>query len=217
MPKASRWTIDGFAPVWVVIPLLLFPLALVVSSSNDAIQFAPAHGSTTALCAAGALLFAVAWTWIGARWSPPSPREERRGGVAGLLLFAFGGMMVLSLACAHVVQGMIDFPAATTRTYVAMLPIDRAYHSTGRGSHWTIVIGGQRIPITPEDYRAMLANRRPDDSADPNNIASAGTFCAQVMVQQSGDALRMLHGKLRALGAGTLTFCPPGSAAAAKS
>jgi hypothetical protein len=60
----------------------------------------------------------------------------------------------------------------------------------------------------------MLAHRLPDDDAsEPDRIASNGHFCAWVMIEQAGDALRIMHAGSGTLPEGSVIRCPGKSVA----
>lgn len=133
-----------------------------------------------------------------------------------IVAFAFtvaGFIFVFLIAdrMANLVEARIDFPPGATQTHQELIQISRAYQTHGKGRGWDI----QTMPIwsdlkiTQHDYNFMLAHRRPgDQSQNPDNISSNGYFCAKVTVQQSPDALRVLHAGTHKLPQGTVIICP---------
>lgn len=55
----------------------------------------------------------------------------------------------------------------------------------------------------------MRSNRRPGDNGrKPDEISSRGYFCADVTIEQSDKALRILHAGSQTLPEGTVILCP---------
>jgi hypothetical protein len=55
----------------------------------------------------------------------------------------------------------------------------------------------------------MRTHRRAgDNKGDPDKISSNGYFCAHVTIQQSGNALRVLHAGSHNLPKGSVVICP---------
>ena len=110
----------------------------------------------------------------------------------------------------NIVEGHLDFPAATTKTFVSRVRIYRAYRTHGKSPSWKIETAPfwVDLDIKPSDYDFMLAHRNPDDTGtDPDHISSRGYFCAKATFQQSGQALRILNAGSQDLPAGTVVIC----------
>ena len=108
-----------------------------------------------------------------------------------------------------------DFPADRTTTSPALIPISRAYATHGKrdGYHIQTMPLWSDMQIEESDFRFMRAHRAPIDvRKEPDEIRSNGYFCARVTVQQSGNALRVLHAGNRTLPRGTVIVCPGASA-----
>jgi hypothetical protein len=123
------------------------------------------------------------------------------------------GVFMIGNQVSSLVEGWRDFPAATSHTREGLIPISRAYQTHGKGSSQSI----QTMPIwsdleiTEEDFAFMKSNRSPSDPGrNPDEISSRGYFCAKVMVEQSGEALRILHAGSQKLTKGTVVICPVG-------
>ena len=134
--------------------------------------------------------------------------------VMSLMGFGIGGgvgtLLFLS-TLANIAENRRLFPSETTRTYWALLPIERAWRSDARSNRsWIIQPApySAEINITHADYRRMLpgtaaANRR----SKPKSVSSRSRFCAKVQMQQSGAALRVLHAGKGSLPVGTVGVC----------
>lgn len=134
--------------------------------------------------------------------------------IAFALLFLLAGVLsvfALSNDVADIVEGIIYFPPAHTRSYRAELLISRAYQTRGKGRSWNIQTTPiwSNLEITEEDYSFMLAHRRPgDESRNPDEITSKGYFCAQVTIEQSDSAMRVMNAGTHKLPEGTVILCP---------
>jgi hypothetical protein len=202
---------DKLVLVWFLGLLVLVLLSPVLGWFDNATELTPSHNGILTGCfvlaGLGGLLSALvpilAWD---------------RGSVRSHLVasFAFGVMgliavFLVSSRAADVVEGLIDFPPARTTSRPALLLISRAYHTHGKGRSWNI----QTMPIwsdlniTEDDYDFMLAHRRVTDKArNSDEISSRGYFCAQVTIEQSGDALRVMHAGSHKLPRNTVVLCP---------
>jgi len=202
-------SLTKFGMIWLFSLFGIVPLVFALGWFDDFTLLTPHHDGATLLgfvipIALGLVSVAVAITQ--ARYTP----AWRRAGMA----FGFGLMtLIVSFMAVYLISdliiGRIDFPPGKTKTFKALMLISRAYHTR----HWNI----QTMPvwsnmdITKEDYKFMLAHRRPGDNGnDPNEISSRGHFCASVTMEQSGQALRVLHAGRRTLPKGTVILCPPG-------
>lgn len=128
------------------------------------------------------------------------------------LSFGIISVAMLSVRTARIVEGRIDFPTATTVTYPGLLVIWRAYQTRSKGgTGWSIQTTPiwSNLAVTKMDYDSMLAHRGPGDHGrNPDEISSHGFFCARVTLQQSGNALRVMHAGSHALPTGTVVVCP---------
>jgi hypothetical protein len=129
----------------------------------------------------------------------------------GFLLLGFLPVFFAVVPVANIVQGKIDFPAAETKTFRGKLLISRAYEMHGKGRSWHIQTQPiwTDIEITQGDFGFMQSHRRPDDLyGKPDEIRSDGYFCANVMMQSAGDALRVMHAGRSTLPKGSIEVCP---------
>lgn len=203
---------DRFGWTWFIGLYVLFACSWLLSWFDNSTELTPDHGDVLSMCFALGALAALISAGVGLAHS-----EQVKFGARIGLVFAFvlmGGLSVTLLmsTISNIVVGMIDFPPGKTWTYRDKLPISRAYQTHGKGRSWNI----QTMPIwsnldiTQDDYKFMLAHRRPGDPGqDPDEISSNGYFCAQVTVQQAGDAYRVMHAGAYKLPKGTVIICPP--------
>jgi hypothetical protein len=197
--------------VWLVCFLVLVLLGIVLGWFDNTTELVPHHDFANQLIFCIALVSGAVFSGVGIYLSRGLADWRR---IAFALLFLFIGVIsgfVLSYDIADIVEGVIDFPQNTTRSYTAQLLISRAYQTHGKGRSWNIQTTPiwSNLEITEEDYNFMLANRRPgDESHDPGEIKSKGYFCAQVTMQQSGNAMRVMNAGTHKLPKGTVIRCP---------
>lgn len=119
--------------------------------------------------------------------------------------------LLLTSTVANIIENRQDFPPEKTQTYWSLLPIQRAYRSDSRtGSSWTIQPAPiwSNIDIAHSDYTFMLEHSgSANGSSEPSSLSSRSQFCAKVVMQKSGKALRVLHAGRRALPPGTVGIC----------
>jgi hypothetical protein len=121
------------------------------------------------------------------------------------------GTGLVAIHAASIVEGRLDFPAGRTTTRPVLLMISRAYqtHGKGRSQYIQTMPVWTNLEIAPGDFSFMQNNRRPgDDGRNRDEISSRGYFCATVDLEQSGQALRILHAGSRKLPQGTVIVCP---------
>lgn len=134
-------------------------------------------------------------------------------------MFALMGLMSVFLflgETANVIEGIIDFPPDKTQSSRELLSISRAYQTHGKGRSWNIQTTPiwSNLDITQDDYKFMLAHRRPGDGGrDADEISSEGYFCARVTIQVSGDAIRVMNAGTHKLPKGTVVICPTNAGA----
>jgi phosphate/sulfate permease len=125
-------------------------------------------------------------------------------------IFAVLAAVLSVTEIATLAENQNDFPPAKTRTFQGLLLISRAYQTHGKGRSWNIQTTPiwSNLDITEADYKYMLSHRRPGDKgADPDEISSEGYFCAKVIFQRSGEALRVLNAGTYKLPMGTVRTC----------
>ncbi len=121
------------------------------------------------------------------------------------------GIFLVTGHLSSIAEGWVDFPKAKSHTHPAFFLISRAYQTHGKASSQYI----QTMPIwstleiTREDFAFMRNHRSPEDRGkNPNEISSRGYFCAKVNVEESDNALRILHAGSQKLPQGTVILCP---------
>jgi len=200
---------------WFVGLGALVVLYLVLEFFHNTTELTPVHDWVMTACLAIAGLCGLASGALAMRKSKEMSTSQRVRLTIALWLL---GSLVTFLAGSRLagsVEGLIDFPAGKTTSYSARLLISRSYRTHGKGASQYIQTTPiqSNLEITKDDYDFMLAHRRVGDSTrDPDQISSKGYFCAQVTMQQSGDALRVLHAGNYKLPKGTVIICPSNSA-----
>jgi hypothetical protein len=125
-------------------------------------------------------------------------------------IFSILGAALSVSETANLIEQHNDFPPNKTRAFEGLLFVSRAYQTHGKGQSWNIQTQPiwSNLDITQADYEYMLSHRRPDDKGtDPDEISSDGYFCAKVMFQRSGNALRVLNAGTYKLPLGTVRTC----------
>jgi hypothetical protein len=125
-------------------------------------------------------------------------------------IFSILGAALSLSEIATLIENRNDFPPSNTRTFQGLLLIDRAYQTHGKGRSWNIQTTPiwSNLDITQADYEFMRTHRRPGDlGEDPDEISSKAYFCANVTLQQSGEALRVLNAGTYKLPQGTVGIC----------
>jgi hypothetical protein len=204
--KSVNPSVLGFGIVVVVVGAYAF-----LGWLDDTTELWPRHDESIETCfwlGGFVALFLAATIWLK---SKGNSFWQRLRMIVPISLIGFIGVLLFSMRAVDIVNGWIDFPSQKTQTYQTLLLISRAYHTHGKGASANI----QTMPIwsnmdvAEADYTFMLNHRRPGDlSKDADEISSKGYFCAKVMMQQSGNALRVLHAGARTLPSGTVIICP---------
>ncbi|HEU5352329.1 MAG TPA: hypothetical protein VFU55_12090 [Terracidiphilus sp.] len=186
-------------------------LPLIMGRFDNSTELIPRHDSVLQLCFEIAGVCGFIFAGVAIYISKGIVLWRR---IAIAFCAALMGIIAILMVADHaasIIEEHIDFPAGTTKTYTALIQISRAYQTHGKGQSWNI----QTMPIwsdldiTKDDYDFMLAHRRPgDDSHNPDEISSKGYFCARVVVQQSGHAIRIMHAGSEKLPQGTVMLCP---------
>jgi hypothetical protein len=200
----------GILGCFIAIGSLLL-LYIVLGMFDNTTELSPDHDGVLLACFAIAGLSGVALGIIGIRESKGIPVWRRAPLALALSLLGFLAVFLASSRTATTVEGLIDFPSGKTRSYTTLLLISRAYQAHGKGRSWNIQTTPiwSNLNITEDDYQFMLAHRRVgDDTRDPDEISSHGFFCAHVTIQQSGNAIRILHAGGQKLPKGSVVICP---------
>ena len=197
--------------VWLAGPLALLAVYVILGWFDTSTEITPVHDTVLNTSFGLGGLGAVLLLGVAIFGRQKMKAWQRIYLAIALAMLGFLSVFLLSNRVAELVENHTDFPARSTRTYPTFLLINRAYRTQGKGQSWNI----QTMPIwsnldiTEYDYSFMLNYRRPgDDGHNPNEISSEGYFCAQVIMQESGSALRVLNAGSRKLPNGTVVICP---------
>lgn len=200
--------------IWLACPLCLLLVYGILGRFDTYTEITPSHDNVLNACfwlggvgALGLMSVAVFGRQTLKVW-------QRIYLAIALAMLGFLAVFLLSSRIATLAENHLDFPAANTRGFSGFLLINRAYRTHGKGQSWNI----QTMPIwsnldiTSSDYGFMLKHRRPGDPGrDADEISSRGFFCAHVLMQQSGNAVRVLNAGSRKLPSGTVVICPASS------
>jgi hypothetical protein len=202
----------GASWIGYAIPVIAVAIYVGLGWLNDTTELVPQHTASMDACfwiAGIAGLAACVWS---IRITKQETVWRRVRTILPLTLIGFIFVLLPMMRIVEIVNGWIDFPALRTRTYPALLRISRAHATHGKGAGFDI----QTTPVwsdmnvTKSDYTFMATHRRPgDDGHSPDEISSKGYFCAKVTIQQSGDAVRVMHAGNETLPADTVVLCPP--------
>jgi len=196
---------------WFIAIGSLLLLYVVLGWFDNTTELSPDHDHVLQACVAIAGLSGLASGIVGIRKSKGITVWRRAPLALGLSLLGFLSVFLASSRTASIVEGLIDFPPGKTRSYTTLLLISRAYQTHGKGRSWNIQTTPiwSNLDVTEDDYEFMLTHRRAGDSTrDPDEISSNGYFCAHVTIQQSGNALRVLHAGSHKLLKGSVVICP---------
>ncbi len=199
--------------VWLAGPLSFAAMYVLLGWFDTSTEITPRHDTVLKTCFALGCLSGLLLAGVAVLGRQEMKAWQRFQLAFALALLWFLSVFLLSNRVAGLVENYIDFPASSTITYRTLLRIDRAYRTHGKGhsGHIQTMPIWSDLEITDTDYTFMLQRRRPGDNGhNPDEISSRGYFCAQVSVQQSGSALRVLRAGSRKLPQGTVVFCSLG-------
>ena len=209
--KTPRVTLTKFAWVWLGVLALAMISVWPLGRFDTATELRPDHSDILEYCfwLAGAVAVAsMAFCFFQSKGALPSRI------LLSLLGFGLLGGLATVLLLSTVVdliENRRDFPPERTRTFHALLPIERAYRMDSRtGSSWIIQSAPiwSNIDIAHADYKFMFARSGTANARDePSNVSSRSYFCAKVTMQQSGEALRVLHAGRQTLPSGSVGVC----------
>lgn len=191
MGRALRVLFVGFG--------VLLILYVVGGWFDSTTELRPSHDYVLYSCFEIAGLSGLISGGVAIRRSKGMVVSQRAALTAFTVMLDFLSVFLLSSRAAHIIEGLIDFPAGETGSFLVLLPISRVYQRHGKGRSWVIETYGAHFDIYEDDYKFMLTHRRVgDDARNPDRISSKGFFCAQVVFQQSGNAVRVMYavGKL---------------------
>lgn len=204
-----RARLSKFGWLWLGAIAFAFLLYLLVEQFDNASELTPDHSDILGYCFVGAGLVGIASVIIGFSQSS-GPVVKRLGALLGFGILGFLSTLLLSSTLADIIENRTDFPADKTETRWALLPIQRAYRMDSRtGSSWIIQpVIWTNIDVSHADFKFMLSHRGWNGKgSEPDDVSSDGYFCAKVLVQKSGDALRVLHSGSLSLPEGSVGIC----------
>lgn len=196
---------------WLGGPLVLTGLYMALGWFDTSSELTPNHDDVLNLCFVLGGLGSLALGYVAISSRQQMKLVPRIYFALCMALLGFLSVFLLSSRIADLALKEHDFPKKSTSSFTGDLLIRRAYTTHGRFQSWNI----QTMPlwsdlsITEGDYRFMLEHRRPGESTtNQAEISSEGYFCAHVAMQQSGQALRVLHAGSSPLPAGSVVLCP---------
>jgi hypothetical protein len=209
--KPPRVKLTKLAWVWLAVLALAMISVWPLGGLDTATELTPDHSDILEYCFWIAGLIAVvsmAVCFFQSEGALPSRI------LLSLLFLGFLGGLSTHLhlsTVANIIENRRDIPPERTRTFGALLPIERAYRMDSRtGSSWIIQPAPiwSNIDIAHGDYRFMLARTGAANARkEPSDVPSRSYFCAKVTMQESGDALRVLHAGSQALPPGSVGIC----------
>jgi hypothetical protein len=209
--KPPKVKLTKFAWVWLTVLALAMISVWPLGRLDTATELTPDHSDILEYCFWIAGLVALVSMAVGFFQSKGALPSRI---LLSLLCFGLlGGLATVLLlsTVANIIENSRDFPPGRTRTFGALLPIERAYRMDSRtGSSWIIQPAPiwSNIDIAHADYSFMLARSGTANTRkEPSNVPSRSYFCAKVTMQQSGDALRVLHAGKQTLPSGSVGVC----------
>ena len=212
--NARKASVPVFARWWALGVAVIFVLAFALSPLDNFTELTPYHPEVESLSLVIGGIAASASAIVGFLALPTNLLLRLLGAVLSALM-AFVSSFLLTSTLVDIVEGAVDFPASITRTYTATIAIRRAYETQGKGRSWNIQTQPlwSNITVTRADYDYMLWHRAGGAGAgQPDEILSNGFFCAKVIVQKAGSAIRILHAGRGNLPEGSVALCPPDGA-----
>lgn len=208
--SAPKLEVSGRGWTWLATLGVVFAVSWALGLLNDTTQLTPDSSPSLTLCFALATIAGLLSALV--TFSQTKGEQWRRTCFAiAPGLFGCLAVLLFFINAFELAESKARFPPRRTRTYEALLLIDRAYQTHGKGRSWNIQTTPiwSNLDITRTDYEFMLANREPDDAGkDPDEISSRGHFCARVTLQQAGDAVQVLKAGTHRLPQGTVEVCP---------
>jgi hypothetical protein len=198
-----------FGWIWLAVIALVYLAVWPVGWFDNATELTPDHSDILGYCFGAAAILAIVSGIVIFVQSEGAKAARIALALVTALASGIGGAL-LSSTIANIIENHIDFPAGKTRTFRALLPIGRAYRMDSRtGSSWIIQpVIWTNIDITQSDYRFMLSHRGWNGRGpEPDSVSSRAYFCARVLIQQSGDALRVLNAGRSTLPDGAVGIC----------
>jgi hypothetical protein len=208
--KEQPTTPNGLGRLLLIL-ILLIPAGMVLGWLDNTTQISPDTGNlilaSFVMAAVGGLISGGMAIYLS---KDISFGTRIRWVIPLLMIGAIGPFLVTSHATA-IVSGWINFPPSMTKSSTELISITRAYqtHGKGGGAHIQTAPVWTDLNITKSDYQFMQEHRRPGDAGtNPDEISSRGYFCAQVVIQRAGNAVRIMHAGDSNLPKGSVIVCP---------
>lgn len=207
---AEKFRLSKFGWIWFGVLVACWAVGWALEWFDHSTELTPAHDAPLDYAFYAACLVAIISAGLVLSQSSGSLYGKVVMSFVVTPIFAFIGVVLLVVEIAALVETTTDFPLDKTRTFEGLLQVQRAYQTHGKGRSWNIQTMPiwSNIDVTQADYDFMLEHRAPDDHGrDQDEITSNGYFCAKVTLQQSGQALRVMHAGTYKLPQGTIGIC----------
>ena len=206
----QRYRLTKLGWIWLGLLVICCAAAWIVGAFDRSTELTPAHDDSLDFGFYAACLMVIVSAIFILTQSRGTLYQKVVMSFVVTPIFAFMGVFLLTAEVAALVETAQDFPAGKTRTFEGLLLVKRAYQTHGKGRSWNIQTMPiwSNIDVTQADYNFMLAHRSPDDhGTNQDEITSNGYFCAKVMLQRSGEALRVLNAGRYKLPPGSIVRC----------
>jgi hypothetical protein len=198
----------------VVLPfLVLLAVHQLLRLADTLTPLTPTDEAGVPLARSAALLVGVGCAILTFRLSPGARGGARIAssaavGLATLLLALQSGEVLISWSAQAAA-----FPANRTIQYRGYLHLDRVMRVSGKwgGNFVRLVPWEIDLKISNDDYNAVhgALGKVPRAADDPTNEPDVRQFCVQGVLQQAGDALRIVSEPGHILPRGSIVRCPP--------
>jgi hypothetical protein len=208
--KRPKVTLTKGAWLWLGMLSLAMVSTWPLGHFDDATELTPDHSDILEYCFWLAGAVAVASVPFSFLRSNGKLLSRLVLSIFGFGLIGFIATLSVASTVANIVENQLDFPSGKTQTSWTLLPIERAYRMESRtGSSWIIQPAPiwSNIDIAHSDYRLIIDRSNFSRDPEPSSLPSRSYFCAKVMMQRSGNALRVLHAGKQALPPGSLGVC----------
>lgn len=196
---------------WFIGLFAFLALYALLGAFDQSTEITPSHDRVLNACFLVAGLGGLVTAGLVLRYGVGLALWKRVYAAVLAALFCALLVFLMSSRVTTLVDNAIDFPAGRTQTKRGLLVISRAYRTHGKGQSWNIQTTPiwSNLDITRADYEFMLAHQPPDGiGRDGDEVHSHGYFCANVLAQISGSAIRVMHAGSQKLPQGTVIVCP---------
>jgi hypothetical protein len=186
--------------------LILAPVValLAFSWTDNSIDLTPGHAENVFAVALGAAVVAAVSATFLLIWLQPPIRGPRFVSVPILALVS--GLLVglLALNAADRIVQLVNFSGSVTRGE-RQFPIARTYISHGKGVSYHIQLAEPfaDLLLTSDDYTAIFGTSE--------EVRPTG-YCLDALVEQKGEAVRIMYPSVHPIPRGRVRRCGPGGA-----